>query len=102
MKFLRDIDGARLASGWADELRKVGGTEGSISRFTSLIDDVKKGDTMSFTWCPDAGVEVAARGMVRGTVPGDDFARALFTIWFGPEPSDADLKRGMLGQGSGS
>jgi hypothetical protein len=103
MKFLRDIDGSRLASGWADELRKVGGTtEASISRFTSLIGDVKKGDTMSFTWCPDAGVEVAARGTVRGTVPGDDFARALFMIWFGPEPSDPDLKRGMLGKGSAS
>ena len=35
---------------------------------------------------------------VRGTVPGDDFARALFTVWFGPEPGDENLKRGMLGQ----
>jgi len=102
MVFLRDIDGTRLASGWADELRKVGGTEASISRFTSLIGDVKKGDTMSFTWCPDKGVEVAARGAVRGTVPGDDFARTLFTIWFGPEPGDENLKRGMLGKGSAS
>jgi hypothetical protein len=102
MKFLRDIDGKQLASGWADELRKVGGTEASVSRFTSLIGDVKKGDTMSFTWCPDAGVEVAARDTVRGTVPGDDFARTLFTIWFGPEPSDANLTRGMLGKGSAS
>src|SRR5262249_29308848 len=69
MVFLRDIDGARLGLGWADELRKVGGTASSISRFTSFIGDVKKGDTMSFTWCPDAGVEVAARGTARGTVP---------------------------------
>jgi hypothetical protein len=102
MKFLRDIDGARLASGWADGLRKVGGTEASISRFTSLIGDVKKGDAMSFTWCPEAGVEVAVRGTVRGTVPGDEFARALFTVWFGPEPGDENLKRGMLGKGSAS
>jgi len=102
MVFLRDIDGSRLGSGWADELRKVGGTEASISRFTSLISDVKKGDRMSFTWCPDAGVEVAAQGTVRGTVPGDDFARTLFTIWFGPDPGDENLKRGMLGKGSAS
>jgi hypothetical protein len=53
----------------------------------------KKGDTMSYTWCPDAGVEVAARGTVRGTVPGDEFARKLFTIWFGPKPGDANLLR---------
>jgi hypothetical protein len=35
---------------------------------------------------------------VRGAVPGDDFARALFTVWFGPKPGDENLKRGMLGQ----
>jgi len=98
MVFLRDIDGAPLGSGWADDLRKVGGTETSIAHFTSLISDVKKGDRMSFTWCPDTGVEVAAQGTVRGRVPGEDFARALFTIWFGPNPGDANLKRGMLGK----
>jgi len=35
---------------------------------------------------------------VRGAVPGDDFALALFTVWFGPKPGDENLKRGMLGQ----
>jgi hypothetical protein len=104
MKFLRDIDGAQLASGWADSLRKVGGKtmEEPITRFTALIGSVKKGDTMSFTWRPGAGVEVAERGTVRGTVPGDDFARTLFTVWFGPQAADPNLKRGMLGEGSSS
>jgi hypothetical protein len=97
MKFLRDIDGRQLASGWADSLRRVGGTTASIPRFTSLIGDVKKGDTLSFTSCPGTGVEVAQQGQVRGTVPGDDFARALFTVWFGPRAQDQNLKRGMLG-----
>jgi hypothetical protein len=35
---------------------------------------------------------------VRGSVPGDDFARALYTVWFGPEPGDENLKHGMLGK----
>ena len=100
MQFLRNIDRNRLSSGWADSLRKVGGKsmEPSITQFTSLIQDVRTGDTMSFTWRPGAGLEVAMNGTVRGTVPGDDFARALFTVWFGPEPGDANLKRGMLGK----
>ena len=100
MKFLRDIDRERLASGWAESLRKVGGKtmEPSIAQFTSFIPDVKTGDTMSFTWRPGVGLEVAMDDKVRGAVPGDDFARALFTVWFGPEPGDANLKRGMLGQ----
>ena len=98
MKFLRDIDRQRLTSGWAESLRKVGGKEPSIAEFTSLIPDVKTGDTMSFTWRPGVGLEVAKDGKVRGAVAGDDFARALFTVWFGPEPGDEELKRGMLGK----
>ena len=100
MKFLRDIDRGRLTSGWAESLRKVGGKtmEPSIAEFTSLIPDVKTGDTKSFTWRPGVGLEVAMDDKVRGTVPGDDFARALYTVWFGPEPGDENLKRGMLGQ----
>jgi chalcone isomerase-like protein len=98
MKFLRDIDRQRLTSGWAESLHKVGGKEQSIAEFTSLIPDVKTGDTMSFTWRPGVGLEVAMDEKVRGAVPGDDFARALFTVWFGPKPGDEDLKRGMLGK----
>jgi Chalcone isomerase-like len=99
MEFLRDIDRDQLASGWTDSLRKIGGEtmQASISQFASLIDDVKRSDKMSFTWRPGTGLEVAARGKVRGTVPGDDFARTLFTVWFGPE-GDKQLKSGMLGK----
>ncbi len=100
MKFLRNIDRDSLTSGWADSLRKVGGKplEPSIAEFSALIPDVKTGDTMSFTWRPGTGLEVMMDGKVRGTVAGDDFARALFTVWFGPEPGDANLKSGMLGK----
>jgi hypothetical protein len=101
MKFLRDIDRGNLSSNWAASLRKAGGKtmEDSISRFTSLIADVKKGDSMSFTWRPGVGLEIAIDGKPRGTVPGDDLARTLFTVWFGPTPGDENLKRGMLGHG---
>ena len=100
MKFLRDIDRGQLASGWADELRKEASPppEERIAQFTALIPDVSKGDTMSFTWRPGVGIEVAWNGAARGSIPGDDFARALFLLWFGPNPGDANLKRGMLGQ----
>jgi Chalcone isomerase-like len=93
MKFLRSIDRQRLTSGWAESLRKVGGKtlEASIAEFTSLIPDVKTGDTMSFTWRPGVGLEVGMDEKVRGAVSGDEFARALYTVWFGPEPGDANL-----------
>ena len=98
LRFLRDINGKQLASGWADSLRNVGARDAPIAQFTSLIGDVKKGDTMAFTSRPGPGVEVAVRDEVKGTVPGDEFSRALFTVWFGPKPGDENLKRGMLGK----
>jgi hypothetical protein len=100
LKFLRDIDRKSLASGWADSLRKLGhkGMEPSIERFQELIVDVKKGDVLSFTWRHGVGIEIAARGEVRGSIAGDDFARSVFLLWFGPKPGDEALKRGMLGK----
>ena len=100
MKFLRNIDRNRLTSGWAEPLRKIGGKgmEPTIDQFSSLIDDVSTGDTLAFTWRPGAGLEIAKNDKVRGTIAGDEFARTLFTVWFGPAPGDANLKRGMLGQ----
>jgi len=100
MQFLRDIDRKNLTSGWASSLRKIGGQpmEHAIAEFTALVGDVHKGDTMDFTWRPGDGLEVATNGTVRGIISGDDFARTLFTVWFGPEPGDANLKRGMLGK----
>jgi hypothetical protein len=100
IKFLRNIDRSSLASGWAEQLQKIGGKtmEPSIAKFTSLIGDVKEGDTMSFTWRAGTGVEVSLSGEVRGSVAGDAFARTLFMLWFGPNPGDPNLKRGMLGK----
>jgi len=99
MQFLRDIDRHRLSSGWVDELRKPGNgaPADAVARFAALVPDVKQGDVMSFTWRPGAGVAVERDGKRLGDVPGDEFARGLFTVWFGPTPGDPNLKRGMLG-----
>jgi hypothetical protein len=41
--------------------------------------------------------EVAKDEKVRGSVPVTT-SPGRDTVWFGPEPGDEDLKRGMLGQ----
>jgi long-chain acyl-CoA synthetase len=37
------------------------------------------------------------RGDDRGTIPGEEFNRALLRIWLGNQPADASLKKAMLG-----
>lgn len=98
MVFLRSISSSQLASGWADSLREAAPGQGpSIDRFMEIVPAVSNGDQMDFTWRPGKGVEIALNEKVQGTIAEDAFATALFTLWFGPEPGDPDLKKGMLG-----
>jgi len=39
---------------------------------------------------------VKIAGESKGTVPGADFMRALWRIWFGRRPADKDLKKAVL------
>ena len=67
--------------------------EPRIARFNALYRDVKPGDRYALTYLPGIGTELALNGVPLGVVEGEDLARALFSIWFGPDPFDANLKR---------
>jgi hypothetical protein len=58
---------------------------------------VKKGDVVLLDYLPGAGTRVTVRGEDRGTIPGEDFNRALLRIWLGESPADSALKKAMLG-----
>ena len=59
--------------------------------------DMSKGQRLRFVHKPGAGVSVDVNGTVKGTIAGEDFARALLSIWLGPRPPNAELKAGLLG-----
>jgi hypothetical protein len=40
---------------------------------------------------------VIVNGVVKGTIPGDDFSRAFTSIWLGAAPPSPGLRRGLLG-----
>src|SRR5436309_2416077 len=70
-----------------------------IATFESWVSAMAKGESMSVTYRPGTGVQIEIRGEAKGTVPGADFAQALFRIWLGPSPPNAGLKEGLLGKG---
>ena len=86
------IDGIRRNVG-ADAFTEL---EDAISTMNALYEDIEEGDRYSVTFVPGVGTELAKNGRTLGVVPGLDFARAYFAIWFGPDPFDADLKRALL------
>lgn len=59
------------------------------------MSDMAARQQMVFTSRPDAGVDV--NRTVRGTIQGDDFARAFLSIWLGDQPPNPELKAGLLG-----
>ncbi|MDX1374177.1 MAG: chalcone isomerase family protein [Burkholderiales bacterium] len=102
LHFVRDVGGDDLSKGWDEGFENNAGSalaelKPRIESFKAMMTDVKKGDTLAMTHKPGAGVEVAVKGASKGTIKGDDFARALFAIWLGKNPPNEDLKSGLLG-----
>lgn len=72
--------------------------EDRIDAHNRLYPDIRRGDRVSLTYIPTIGTEVAVNGVAKGTIPGADFAKALFSLWLGEKPFDAGFKRALLGR----
>lgn len=68
-----------------------------LERLNALYRDVVEHDTLVFTYLPGTGTSVTIAGVVVDTIPGADFAHALFAIWLGPDPVDARFRTALLG-----
>ena len=69
-----------------------------IDRLLAALEPVKPGDEMVFTYVPGTGTTYALNGKDKLTIAGPAFGPVLFSVWLGPKPPNADLKKGMLGQ----
>lgn len=56
---------------------------------------LKKGNVLEFTYLPGVGTLVRGQGREM-TIPGKDFADALFSVWLGPKPISEALKHQLL------
>ncbi|MFZ3214346.1 MAG: chalcone isomerase family protein [Terriglobales bacterium] len=69
-----------------------------IDRLLGALEPVKEGDQMVFTHLPGTGTTLAINGQHKLTIAAPAFGPVLFSVWLGPKPPNADLKKGMLGQ----
>ncbi len=58
---------------------------------------ITEGGVVLLDYLPGIGTRVTINGVVRRTIPGEDFHRALMRIWLGDRPVDGRLKRTLLG-----
>lgn len=102
LHFVRNVGVGDLRDAWKEGFEKVAKDQmpalnDRITTLNGWMSDVKTGQRLSFTRLPGTGVQVDVNGVVKGTIPGDDFARALMTIWLGANPPNPEIKSGLLG-----
>ena len=91
-----------FVSSTAEAIRKNVGNAGfealaeSIASFNALYKSVEPGDRYELTYLPGTGTELSLNGTALGTIEGAEFARAVFSIWFGDAAIDGDLKKRLL------
>ena len=102
LHFVRDVSKGDIVKAWNEGFSNnavvpVGQLQPEIARLNAWMPSFKKGDTLVLTFYPGVGVTVDVNGTRKGVLPGDDFARSLLSIWLGPKPPTAELKRSLLG-----
>lgn len=102
MRFVRDVDKDSIVDAYQDGFEnnakdKMKGLQKRVDQLKSYMAAMKDGDMMSVTYIPGKGTFTEVKGKPKGPIPGDDFAKVLFMIFFGEDPPNSDLKKGMLG-----
>ena len=69
-----------------------------IESLNRLYRRVEPGDRYGITYIPGIGTRLIYNGVPLGTVPGAEFARAMFAIWIGDNPIDAGFRDRLLGK----
>jgi hypothetical protein len=70
--------------------------EDRVQTFNALYRDVRSGERYSLTYIKGKGSTLALNGKTLGTIPGDDFCVAVFSIWLGENPIDEHFRDTLL------
>ena len=107
LEFVRNVGADDLRKGWSEGFEKnskeqLPALKERIDTLNGWMADVKTGERLTFVHKPGVGVQVDVNGAVKGTIKGDDFAKAFLAIWLGADPPNPEIKAGLLGGGCGS
>jgi len=104
MNFLyKEVSADTLVEGWNEGFAENNSSQellplqDRIRQFNTFFSTVRKGDEIRLDYLPEEGTQVWINETLKGSVPGEDFSRALLKIWLGPNPPDIKLKEAMLG-----
>ena len=98
----KKVEGEKLQSAWREGFDKntperSPDLEKKMDQFINMFTETAvKGDHYLITYEPGKGTTVKLKDKIKGTIPGEDFMRAVMAIWFGNIPADKGLKKSVL------
>ena len=106
LQFVRNVGADDIRKGWSEGFEKnakdqLPALKDRIATLNGWMGDVKTGERLTFVHKPGTGLQVDVNGTVKGTIKGDDFAKAFLSIWLGADPPNPEIKAGMLGGACG-
>jgi hypothetical protein len=101
LHFVRDVGAGDVSNGFDEGFARsakgqLPALQQRIAALEEWMPDLQSGQQMTFIFKPGTGVQVDVGGTVKGTIPGDDFAKAFLSIWLG-NPPNPEIKAGILG-----
>ena len=79
------------------EVATLGERLGAFDQLFAGIEKAKKGDVIALDWVPGEGTRVRLNDKELGRIAGEDFYRALLSVWIGDKPAKDKLKKELLG-----
>jgi len=102
LRFVFHVTAGQLRNAWQEGFEKSVPNElprlrSRIAQLNGWMTGAGSGQRMTFLRIPGVGIQYSLDGAVKGTIPGDDFAKAFLTIWLGASPPSPELRAGLLG-----
>jgi hypothetical protein len=103
MKFVRDVTGAQVVEAYTESLkRSIDDFDTAVTQsplkdfFEAANHDVANGAEM-YLWTRGSDIHVKSGSNAEVTIAnGSSIIRAIWRIWFGPDPIQVPLRRGMV------
>ena len=97
----KSVSPKKLIDAWNTGFSKsdISNLQEEIKTFNSFfIEDAKKDDIYDIIYIPEEGTSVYMNNELKGTISGQEFKKAVFSIWLGEETELPKLKKAMLGK----
>jgi len=101
MDLVRGFSCEKLTNSFKDVIEKnyddLSPFQADMDEFLAFFkNDAEEGDELVFTYLPSVGLKTVLNGEDLGVITNFEFAKALWTVWFGEKPANDGLKEDLL------